>query len=97
MREDGSFEMIRCTLELVRLGDPDNVKHLGTIEISNQILDTIETKGKRGSYLAHIYKMKRGRSTSQVVIKDFPRLSYHPWNLIRRILNEAAKKNGGTI
>lgn len=88
--------MIRCTLELVPggVGEPE---HLGTIEIDNRISRTMETKGKRGDYN---YKIKKKRQTIWVddgVIQNFPRLSYHPWNLVKLILEDISKRNGGTI
>lgn len=87
--------MIRCRLELIPggVGEPEL---LGEIMISNNIFTTIRTEGKRGTYEAVIYK-KRRRPWTSIEILDFPRLSYHPWEMIRRALNEAALKNGGHI
>jgi len=88
--------MIRVTLELVPagVGEPEL---LGTIEIGNMIGRTVQSAGKRGDYYYELAKKRRGRLACKGTIEDFPRLSYHPWNLIRRILNDAAEKNGGTI
>lgn len=88
--------MIRVTLELVPggVGEPE---HLGTIEIDNQYGRTLATGGKRGDYGYEIQKKRKGRAVVVGNIKDFPRLSYHPWNMVKRILDDAAAKNGGTI
>jgi hypothetical protein len=89
--------MIRVTLELVPggVGEPE---HLGTIEISNQIRRSM-TNSRRADYKYDLWK-KRNRLSipwANGVIEDFPRLSYHPWNLIRAILNQIAEANGGKI
>lgn len=88
--------MIRCTLELIPggIGEPE---HLGVIDIDNRVLRSVYSGGKRGDYRYLLHKKRQGRVVSEGVIHDFPRLSYHPWNLIKRILDDAAKKNGGTI
>lgn len=88
--------MIRVTLELVPggVGEPE---HLGTIEIDNRVTRTMGTQGKKGDYG---YKLKKKRQSVWVadgVIENFPRLSYHPWNLVKKILDDTAAKNGGTI
>lgn len=92
--------MIRCRLELVPGGiesEDYEPEHLGTIIIGNQVWRTVESKGKRGDYSYELHKKRKNRSVSEGIIRDFPRLSYHPWNLVRRILNEAAEMNGGNI
>jgi hypothetical protein len=90
--------MIRCKLELlpggIDLGDENQL--LGEIHISNEIFRTIETGGRRGNYRAVIWK-KRERAWTKVKLEDFPRQSYHPWEMVRRILNDAASRNGGHI
>lgn len=88
--------MIRCTLELLPggIGEPE---HLGTILIDNRIRTTIESAGKRGDYGYRLKKKRKSVWVADGVVADFPRLSYHPWNLVKRILDDAAKKNGGTI
>jgi hypothetical protein len=86
--------MIRCTLELVRASNGE-IKHLGTIEISNQVMLS-SLNPRRGDYRYRVFK-KRWVPWRDGVVKNFPRLSYHPWNLIREILNEVATNNGGRI
>lgn len=90
--------MIRCTLELIPggVGEPE---HLGIIEIANEIGTTLSTGGKRGDYRFWLYKKRKNVTHPHWcgTVRDFPRLSYHPWNLVRRILNELAERNGGTI
>lgn len=87
--------MIRVTLELIPggVGEPER---LGVIEIDNQIGRSIASGGKRGDYYYELQK-KRRKVVMRGTISDFPRLSYHPWNLVKRILDHAAKVNGGTI
>ena len=92
--------MIRCRLELVPGGiEGESIEpiHLGTIIIGNQIGRTLASDGKRGDYSYELEKKRKGRIVNDGIIRDFPRLSYHPWNLVRRILNDAAETNGGTI
>jgi hypothetical protein len=86
--------MIRCTLELIPggVGEPER---LGVIEISNDILTSLKNP-RRGTYSFKLFKKRKQKYTSGK-IKSFPRLSYHPWNLILRILEQAAEKNGGVI
>lgn len=86
--------MIVCTLELLRASDGE-VEHLGTIEISNQIARSL-LNPKRGDYIYRLFK-KRNSKFVLGNVEDFPRHSYHPWNLVREILNDAAIKNGGRI
>jgi ssDNA-specific exonuclease RecJ len=90
--------MIRCMLFL----DPGGITKitdwevLGRIDIENDVITTLETQGKRGTYSARIYK-KRKTVWKRVKIRNFPRLAYHPWEMIRQMLNEAASQNGGKI
>jgi hypothetical protein len=88
--------MIRVTLELIP-GGVGKPEHLGTIEISNQITRSLENP-RRGDYEYEIFKKRRGYAPwASGLIENFPRQSYHPWNLVRRILNQIAEANGGTI
>ncbi len=81
--------------ELVSAISKDRDKPLGRIVIGNQGVSANE---RRGDYEAEIYKKTiRGAPWKVVEIEDFPRLSLHPWNLVRKILNEAAVQNGGRI
>lgn len=94
--------MIKCTLELCPGGvdDPETNEHLGTIKISNDIVGTVNTGGRRGNYRFDLWKKRYGSKINPArsgMIDGFPRLSYHPWNLVRLILEEAAYKNGGKI
>jgi hypothetical protein len=87
--------MIVCSLQLVSVND-GHVEHLGTIEISNQLLRTMSNP-KRGDYGFRLFKKRRQRVFDDGLISDFPRLSYHPWNLVRDILNDVAVRHGGRI
>lgn len=90
--------MIRAMLFL----DPGGVSDLnkwevlGHIDISNDFATSLMTDGKRGNYNCVIYK-KRKTPWKRVKLKNFPRLSYHPWEMVRLILNEAARLNGGRM
>jgi hypothetical protein len=90
--------MIRCMLFLDPGGNAPRQewKVLGHIDIENDFIHSLETSGLRGNYKASIFK-KQKRRWRTVKLKSFPRLSYHPWEMIRRILNDAAEKNGGHI
>lgn len=88
--------MIRVTLELIPggFGKPE---HLGSIEISNQITRSL-ANSRRGDYEYEIYKKRKGEIPwASGYLENFPRLSYHPWEMIRRILNQVAEANGGNI
>lgn len=89
--------MIVCKLELWPGGNEENARHLGTIEISNDLITTFGSSGLRGTYSFDIWKKRLGSPWKSGRIREFPRLSYHPWNLVRQILNNAAEKNGGRI
>src|SRR4051812_26598433 len=92
------FLMIRVMLFLDPGGNSQisDWEVLGQIRISNNLIDSVKTVGKRGTYDCVIYK-KRNSPWKRIKLRNFPRLSYHPWEMVRRILNEAAEKNGGTI
>lgn len=88
--------MIRCTLELLKGGNEDDTELLGVIEISNNLFTSINSDGKRATYDVRLYK-KRKTKFWKTKVRDFPRLSYHPWNTVRIALNQIAEKNGGRI
>jgi hypothetical protein len=69
---------------------------LGRIDIANNLAASIQTGGKRGTYDCVIYK-KRKTPWKRIKLRNFPRESYHPWEMVRQILNNAAEKNGGKI
>jgi len=95
--------VIRLTLELLPNGceHPERVEKLGVIEISNDVWDTIQSEGRRGTYHFKIWKKRnageRVNPWRKGVIRNFPRKSQHPWNLVLRILNAVADNNGGRI
>lgn len=81
--------MIRVTVELVPggIGEPEV---LGTAIIANDLVDTLVTEGRRGSYHFEFrgrkgYELK-GRSGR---IRDFPRRSKTAWHLLARCLEAA--------
>jgi hypothetical protein len=80
--------MIRCTLELLPGGSEKGKKHLGTILIENNVLKSIQTRGKRGSYRYSLFKKKEDVVSRQGHIESYPRESYSVWELIRRILEQ---------
>ena len=88
--------MIRVTLELVPggVGEPE---HLGTIFIANQIRRSLDNP-RRGDYEFQLWKKRTtGRPKATGLIEDFPRQAYHPWNLVKEVLDLAAVRNGGRI
>jgi hypothetical protein len=91
--------MIRCILFI----DPggitpiDQWEVLGRIDIENDLLGSIETGGQRGTYIAQIYKKRKNKVFRVVKLHKFPRKSYHPWEMVRQILNLAAEQNKGKI
>lgn len=89
--------MIRVTLELLPGGVEEDVEHLGTIIISNDIMKSLQTHGMRGTYSYEVFKKRKGKVFAKGRVRDFPRLSYHPWNLVLRVLKQEADKHGGTI
>lgn len=88
--------MIRCTLELIPggVGEPEL---LGVIEIVNELSETFASSGKRGNYTYSLYKKIKGRVVYRGVIRKFPRLAYHPWNLIYEILYQINEGRRGAI
>lgn len=91
--------MIRVRMELLPGGydrEEDN-ELLGEIFIDNDIITSLATSGQRGDYRARIWKKQRGAVWKTIRLKNFPRRSYHPWEMLRRILNQAAEQNGGHI
>jgi len=88
--------MIRCRLELLPGGlDSSDNELLGEIIISNDIVTSIKNP-RRGTYFWEIFK-KRRNVWMAGGLDNFPRLSYHPWNIVREILNDAAERNGGRL
>lgn len=84
--------MIRVTLELIPggFGPPEL---LGRIDIDNQVHRTLSDH-RRGDYRYRLFKKRTGKVWKEGMIEDFPRLSYHTWNLVRKILNDAAAGRG---
>ena len=82
---------MRVRLEILKGGvdrGEDN-EIVGEIYISNNIVRSIQTDGTRGDYKATVFKKRRGIVFKTVRVRDYPRKAYHPWELVRRILNEA--------
>lgn len=85
--------MIRVTVELIP-GGGSTAKHLGTAIISNDLEDSLETDGRRGSYMVKLSKWGKPdcRVKSNVWrtgrVRNFPRQSRGPWDLLYRALHE---------
>jgi hypothetical protein len=77
--------MIRCTLEIIPggIGEP---RQLGIIEIWNDLKDSLETEGARGSYRYELQKKIRGRVAARGEVRGYPRQAYSVWELVRRVL-----------
>lgn len=75
--------MLRVTIELLPFGSEEKKRHLGTIDIANDGKGTPE----RGNYMVRLAKMGRPLDTwRRGVVKDFPRLSRGPYDLLLRAL-----------
>lgn len=88
--------MIRVRMELLPGGvDSEANQLLGEIHIVNDVIMSM-TNPRRGSYKYTIFKKRR---TPWLVgtLRNFPRKSYHPWEMVRRILNDVAEANGGRL
>lgn len=91
--------MIRVSLTMCPGGfeGEEYEQHLGTIYISNDVMKTLFTDGKRGTYKFELFKKIKGRVAAKGRVVDFPRQAYHPWELVRRLLNQVAEANGGHV
>lgn len=89
--------MIKVTLELLPSGvdDSESKKLLGEIIIANDLIGTISSGGRRGNYSYKLFKKTKKKIAGSGKIRDYPRLSYHPWELVRLILNDA--KSDGVL
>lgn len=59
--------MIRVTIEMVPGGIENQKRHMATIEIANDIRETVDTRGRRGSYTARFSRISQfGRSADEV-------------------------------
>jgi hypothetical protein len=76
------------------MGDENEL--LGEIHIANDVILTM-TNHRRGNYKYTIFKKRRSVPWFVGRLKNFPRKSYHPWEMVRQILNQAAEQNGGRI
>lgn len=88
--------MIVCRLELWKDGNPDDVEHLGMMSMTNDMVTSLQNS-RRGSYKIHLWKKRLSGKMWAAKVHDFPRQSYHPWNLVLEALKEIAAKNGGRI
>lgn len=88
---------------------PGENEVLGVMLISNNFVKSMRSDGKRGDYSARLWKKRNAASViaanqlgagwdyrpllmSEVI--NFPRRSYHVWNLVRAALNEMAPGRG---
>lgn len=59
--------MIRVTIEMLPGGVENQKRHMATIEIHNDLADSMETNGKRGSYVARFSRISQfGRTADEV-------------------------------
>lgn len=104
--------MIRVTVELLPGGvdaGPGKNEILGVMFLANNIVKSAQTDGKRGDYIARLWKKRNAEVVAlastvdyawdykpwgQTKVKDFPRHSYHVWNLVRQALNNFSEKKG---
>lgn len=89
--------MIVCKLELWPGGNEREAQVLGVIEITNNLERSIMTRGNRGDYRYRIQKKTPGRVAAEGVLRNYPRRSYHPWNLVMGILNQVKNEKQGPV
>lgn len=86
--------MLVVKIELWPGGNPDKARLLTTARIHND--GSHEDHPRRGNYVVRLNGQGTNRSglwrTGRV--DNFPRLSYGPWELLRRALNAALKETG---
>ena len=86
--------MIRITVELVSAIHPSRNKVLGVAEIMNNGIETRETGGKKGTYMAKFTnkRINMAKPWRQSIVRHYPSKSYSVWVLIQRALNLALEK-----
>ena len=90
--------MIRVRIELLPGGYEDDPQLLGEMLISNNLVKSIMSDGSKADYDVEIWKKRRGRPWRELRVKNWPRRAYHPWELVRCILNEVAiTSKGGRV
>lgn len=105
--------MIRVTIELLPLGEDRGRENevLGVMLIANDLTKTFASKGRRANYFIKLWKKRHAGIVHRhypflpapadpwatTEVRDFPRLSQHPWNIVREALNTLAKQKGGRI
>jgi hypothetical protein len=58
--------LIRVTIEMIPGGHEQNKRHMATIEIHNDLTDTMATGGRRGSYRARLSRISQfGRTPDE--------------------------------
>ncbi len=71
--------MVRVTIELLPFGSEDRKRHLGTIEISNDLTGT----EKEGNYKVRLSKFGKPESTwRKGVVRGFDRKKRGPFDLL---------------
>lgn len=101
--------MIRVTIEMLPGGvdmGPGENEILGVMLIDNNLMKSLETKGKKGDYRVRLWKKRNAanviaalglgdtdlfRHAHYTEVKDYNRKAYHPWNLVRIALNQIAE------
>ena len=78
---------LQVTVKLIKggVGEPEVIASMTLI---NDLEDSIETGGRRGSYRWRLFG-KRGYFMKSGRIRNWPRNSKHVWALVARCLKEA--------
>lgn len=101
--------MIRVTVELLPFGeDGDHNEILGVMLLSNDLAGSLRSGGQRGNYNVRLWKKRNAANLfaacklgashlysawAETKVENYPRLAYHPWNLVRLALNQIYENN----
>ena len=85
--------MIRVTVELLRFGDSDDIEHLGTAYITNNLTGTPTI----GNYNVRISKRGNPKTVwKRGTVKNFKRKSRGAWDLLYLALKNIVGKRNDT-
>lgn len=85
--------MIKVTVQLIP-GGIGAAKKTWTAEISNDVMTTVQTGGRKGAYVYKLFDAG-GRIFREGRIANFPRKERGAWDLLFRVLlNAVGSRNG---
>jgi len=87
--------VIRVTVELLPGGFEEMKETLGVAEIANDVQESLESDGERGSYTVELLKWGKGRRVwKKGRVTGFRRRSRGPWDLLLlALLDTVADRN----